>query len=361
MSHPVEVYPRIVEVTARKRDGSLWKHRFSRRAAIVGNADGSLSIRAKGARLHKLFPFEGRQEPFLINPPLQILNPPRKRPMKRTMPEALRKYWAAKRAAKAKPRRRARRNPWSEKGKVARLTIGGRPAGTIRNSHPRSKNRGTNTLAPRHRRAALLGISRRIHKRLAAASRKTVAKKFSLMTSSSKEYPMAKRRKSHRRTAAHNPPRRRHFRRARRNPPFFSGAPNVSSLLKDGAAVAAGVVLPQVALRQPNLAPYADTPVKRAGMKLIIGWGISRLAKKFLGGERVANMVLVGTASNVLLAEVFPKVAPSLGVGLSDRYDPAGPEAMLAEILRNPSMLAGAYGRDGQLNEMRPADAPFYG
>jgi len=66
----VTVYPRIKEIVAEKPDGSLWRHKFTRRASIIGKPDGSLSIRgAAGQRLHKRFPYEGRSEPFLINPP----------------------------------------------------------------------------------------------------------------------------------------------------------------------------------------------------------------------------------------------------------------------------------------------------
>ncbi len=131
---------------------------------------------------------------------------------------------------------------------------------------------------------------------------------------------MARRRR--RRHAAKNyGHRRRHTRRARHNPPMYRGGPEFVNVAKDGAAVAGGILLPQLALRMPQLAKFADTPVKRALAKAAIGFGLSVISRRFVG-RRVANMLLVGTGANILLADVLPKAVPNLGLGMSDAYDP---------------------------------------
>ena len=47
-----EIYANILEVKAQKRDGSRWVHKFKPGSKIIGNPDGSLSVRsAKGRKL----------------------------------------------------------------------------------------------------------------------------------------------------------------------------------------------------------------------------------------------------------------------------------------------------------------------
>lgn len=123
--------------------------------------------------------------------------------------------------------------------------------------------------------------------------------------------------------------------------------------VKDGAAVAVGVIGPQLALRQPQLLKFADTPVKKALAKALIGYGMSRLAKRFAGG-RIASMILIGTASNIILADILPKAAPSLGLGMADAYDQEQ-FPTLNEMTQAYHLAGGgkAYGgRDEDLSEM---------
>lgn len=310
MAKSVVVYPRIEEITARKRDGSLWRHKFSRRSAIHGNADGTLTIRPEkaGTRLHKEFPFEGRREPFLVNPPrrrrrarhnpaLQIINPPKRKAM-----------------SKPRRRRRTRRNPWFEKRRAMSVSV---------------------RRAPRHRRAALLGLNRR------RARRHVAAKYRALTLGAGKESQMARKRRH--RKVAHNPPRRRHFRRRRHNPPMTVRGIHVAQVAKDSAAVAAGIVLPQLALRMPQLSSFADTPIKRGVTKAGLGVLMSMLAKKFLGA-RAAGMVLVGTGANILLADVLPKAAPGLGLGMADAADPEQFPQLNDLYAPGAALAGGAYG-----------------
>lgn len=333
MRRAVEIGSRVESVAYRKADGSKWVHRFSRRAALRGNPDGSLSVRParRGTRLHKEFPFEGRKEPFMINPPrrrrarkarrnpaLQILNPPRRR-------------------------RRAKRNPWYETRK--RMTVHDHYA------------------APRHRKAALLGINRR-------KSRSFTAKKYAAMTAA-EESPMAKRRKSRRRrygAAAHNPPhrRRRFARRSRRNPPMRLGGFQVGQVVQDAVGVGAGVVIPQLALRMDPLSKFADTPLKRGVAKAGVGIGLAMVAKKFFGG-RAAGMVIAGTVSNILLADVLPKAVPQLGLGMADAYDSeqfptfGEMETPMLEGGEYGGVLEGGYMRDPSLSELTELTDEDYG
>lgn len=246
---------------------------------------------------------------------------------RRRMPAALARYWAKKRAAaKNKPRRRTRRNPWYEKRRDLSVTI---------------------RKAPRHRRAALVGVGRR------RARRHVSAKFAALGLGAGKESTMARKRRH--RKVAHNPPRRRHHaRRRRHNPPLTVRGIHVAQVAKDSAAVAAGIVLPQLALRTPQLAKFADTPLKRAVAKAALGVGMSLLAKKFLGA-RAAGMVLVGTGSNILLGEVLPKVAPNLGLGMSDSHDPEQ-FPQLSDMYAPVGELTGGYGRDPYLSAIEAGE-----
>ena len=141
--------------------------------------------------------------------------------------------------------------------------------------------------------------------------------------------------------------------KARRNPPKLFNKGNLISLAKDAGAVGAGIIAPQFALRMAPVAKFADTPVKRAVAKVLLGGGAAWAAGKFVS-KRAGEMVLVGTLANLLLTDLLPKVAPQLGVGLSDAYFPEfdpyegqGNQDALNE-------MAGGYGRDPELS-----DVPF--
>jgi len=123
-------------------------------------------------------------------------------------------------------------------------------------------------------------------------------------------------------------------------------------LLKDGAAVAGGIVLPQLALRVPQLEQFANTKMKRGLVKVGAALALSQLARKFVG-PRAANLLLVGAAANLLL-DALPTVAPKLGLGLADSYDPEQ-FPMLSEMHGlNPGrgMYAAEYNRAESLEEM---------
>ena len=320
------VYPRILAIEAQKPDGTRWRHDFKKRAAIVGNPDGSLSVRAKGAKLHKLFPYKGKQEPFLVNPPrrrlkknplIQLLNPPRRNATMNTrrMPAALKRYWDKKRRA-SKPRK----NPWYERKVPMTVRSADGPAGS-----PLMKAR-------RHRVAAALGIARR-------TGRKYIAEKFQTSRSAVKESVMS--RKTKRRKLRANPPRRHHKTRRhyRRNPPFLPRMGEVGSVLKDGLAVTGGLLLPTLIVRAPAVARFTDTRMKRVAAKAVIGFAVSRLAKRFVG-PRAAALMLVGTGAGLVL-EFLPSIAPSLSLGLSDGYDPDQFPGM-GEM---PGLAGDTYGR----------------
>lgn len=405
----VEVYRRVRSVVADKADGSTWEHKFTTPARIIGKADGSLSIRSsRGKRLHKKFPFKGRQEPFLVNPPRRnawseereigtasIFKAPRhraaaiqgwlfrdraaerkvrptigrgRRRKRSAQPRALAHYHA--REMKGRTLDPASRNPpmtvspakfranrlrallaqgYSRKAaerladsqlrfqlrhetgsystprkyrKISRTKKN--PLLQILNP-PRKKNMRTGKMPPglarywRSRRAKRANPKRRRHARLA----RTVHHKRRRRVA--KENPfMAKHRKHRRRRAAsavrHNSNPRRHHRR-RRNPPFRLGGSNMMHLGKQAAGVATGIIAPTMILKAPGIpAMLIDTPLKRIATKIGVGYLVSIAGRKFIGRE-FGNMVLVGLVANVLMADVFPRVMPSTGVGLAEGYD----------------------------------------
>ncbi len=314
MTRGVEVYPRIVSIVADKPDGQRYEHRFTRRAAIIGKSDGSLSIRAHGARLHKMFKQGGKNVPYLINPPrrrrnkknplLQILsagNPPRRKKMRTgKMPPALARYWAKhsrKKRANPKRRRRVRKNTWAEKRQYL----------TIRDYHR----------APRHRKAAILGSNRRHQKRLKS--------RLGVSFGSSGDSTMARHRKHRRRRVASNPVRhhtnyRRRSHRRRHNPPMRLGGVGVASLAQQAAGVAVGIIAPTMIMKAPIIpASLQDSPLKRVAVKLAVGLGVSMAGRKFVN-RGFGNMILIGVAANILMADIFPKLLPQTGVGLAEGY-----------------------------------------
>lgn len=341
----IVVYPRIRSIVADKPDGQTWEHKFKPGTAIIGRGNGTLSIKSnRGSRLHKMFDYKGGKEPFLINPPskvsevtckdcgetwpmtdprwhtncfrkpkknrknplLQILNPPRRKSMRTgRMPAGLARYWAthSRKKARANPRRkrRAKRNAWFESRK--HLTVP---------SHR----------APRHRKAALLGRNRRHMRRF-------VSQKFSTWTSPAKgASTMARRRRRHNPVAS-NYRRRTHHRSRRRNPP---NRIQFMSLGKQAAGVGVGIIAPSMILQSKMLpAGLIDSMPKRIIAKLAIGYLVSRAGAKFVGGE-FGKMILIGTAANILMADVFPRLVPQAGMGLSEGYE-------------DLPMLSGGYSR----------------
>jgi len=322
----VVVYPRIRSIVADKPDGQTWEHKFKPGTAIIGRGNGTLAIKSnRGARLHKMFDYKGGKEPFLINPPkrknrknplLQILNPPRRKSMRTgKMPAGLARYWAthSRKKARANPRRkrRVKRNAWFESR--AHLTV------------PTHR-------APRHRKAALLGRNRRHMKRF-------ISTKFAGWTSpATGASTMARRRRRHNPVAS-NYRRRTHHRSRRRNPP---NRIQFMSLGKQAAGVGVGIIAPSMILQSKMLpAGLIDSMPKRIIAKLAVGYLVSRAGAKFVGGE-FGKMILIGTAANILMADIFPRLVPQAGMGLSEGYE-------------DLPMLSGGYSKGNALwenNEM---------
>jgi len=79
--------------------------------------------------------------------------------------------------------------------------------------------------------------------------------------------------------------------------------------------------------------------MKRVAAKAVIGFAVSRLAKRFVG-PRAAALMLVGTGAGLVL-EFLPSIAPSLSLGLSDGYDPD----QFPGMSEMPGLAGDTYGR----------------
>jgi hypothetical protein len=194
------------------------------------------------------------------------------------MPPGLARYWAThKRKKRANPRRRRNPKGWfAERGRHQAAAMTG-SAGPV--YHPK-----------RHKK--------------------------------NKENPMRKTRKHRRRAAPsglrHNNFRRRRHGARRRNPPQRI---QFMSLGKQAAGVGVGIVAPSMILKMPGIPPMLiDSPVKRILAKLIVGYGVSRAADKFISKD-FGKMVLIGTAANILMADLMPRLVPQAGMGLAEGYE----------------------------------------
>jgi hypothetical protein len=171
--------------------------------------------------------------------------------------------------------------------------------------------------------------------------RKFVAKKFSSWTSPAQgASTMARRRRRHNPVAS-NYRRRTHHRSRRRNPP---NRIQFMSLGKQAAGVGVGIIAPSMILQSKAIpAGLVDSMPKRIIAKLAIGYLVSRAGAKFVGGE-FGKMILIGTAANILMADVFPRLVPQAGMGLSEGYE-------------DLPMLSGSWGGVGRaMQERDPMD-----
>lgn len=226
------------------------------------------------------------------------------------MPAGLARYWAShsRKKARANPRRkrRVKRNAWFEKRQML----------TIRDYHR----------APRHRVAAIKGRNRRSRRRL----KSTLWGAYPAIKGAS---TMARRRRRHNPVASNY--RRRHsaHRRRRRNPPVRLGGVGVASLGMKAAGVGIGILGPTMILKSPGIpAALMDSPLKRILLKIGVGYALSRVGRRVAGSD-FGTMVLVGTAANILMADIFPRIMPQTGVGLAEGY-------------QDLPMLSGGHGYD---------------
>jgi hypothetical protein len=140
-----------------------------------------------------------------------------------------------------------------------------------------------------------------------------------VMPAGLRAYWAGKRRGGHKLRA--NPPKRHKSSRRRRGGGGGRGGRiSIKELAINSGAVLAGIGLPAVALRTPAIAGFAKEKWQRILLKSAAGYGLSMLARKFVG-RRAGEMVLVGTGVGVAL-DLLPQLAPAVGLGLSDAYDP---------------------------------------
>ena len=381
----VEVYDRIISVTAAKRDGSRWRHKFSGRARILGGADGSLTVKG-AAPLWKRVAFKGKREPFLINPPTRRNGyPEARRDLVKTAIKAPRHRLAALQGWLF----RERANPWHEKQEFVEVPIRRAPkhraaavAAWEQGERERvGYHRPTKRSGPRRAEPEALRLARLARRRsdlggefdtryegeydartapayrkeragnasafyvnpprsetvifttakradqtrsqkkggAAMAHRKRKGHRKGVMPAGLRAYWAGKRRGGHKLRA--NPPRKhKSASRRRRGGGGGGGKISLKELAIDSGAVLAGIGLPAVVLRTPDIAGFAKEKWQRILLKGAAGYGLSLLARKFVG-RRAGAMVLVGTGVGVAL-DLLPQLAPAVGLGLSDAYDP---------------------------------------